>query len=52
MESFPEDVTERSVSSSFLHNGTLAMFPAQGFTRVRTLGMDHWLVAREVHGSS
>jgi GNAT superfamily N-acetyltransferase len=48
VESFPEDAEGRSVSSSFLHNGTLAMFERAGFARQRRLGKDRWLVATEV----
>lgn len=48
VESFPEDTTDRTVSSSFLHNGTLAMFEQAGFVRQRRLGKDRWLVAAEV----
>ncbi|CAN7334308.1 hypothetical protein LJR016_001766 [Devosia sp. LjRoot16] len=44
VESFPEDAEGRSVSSSFLHNGTLAMFEQAGFVRQRRLGKDRWLV--------
>jgi GNAT superfamily N-acetyltransferase len=46
VESYPEDAEGRKVSGSFLHNGTLAMFEAQGFERVRQLGKRHWLVSR------
>ncbi len=49
VESSPEDVMGRSVSGSFLHNGTLAMFERQGFAATRQLGKNHWLVARVVH---
>jgi len=48
VESYPEDVEGRSVSSSFLHNGTLAMFESQGFERIRRLGKSHWVVAKAV----
>ncbi|MEV6172471.1 GNAT family N-acetyltransferase [Streptomyces sp. NPDC051954] len=48
VESFPEDTDGRSVSASFLHNGTVAMFETQGFTRTRRLGKNHWVVARTV----
>lgn len=48
VESFPEDAEGRAVSSSFLHNGTLAMFEQAGFARQRRLGKDRWLVAVEV----
>ena len=44
VESFPEDADGRSVSSSFLHNGTLALFERAGFARRRKLGKDRWLV--------
>ena len=35
VESFPEDTTGRKVSSSFLHNGSVALFEQHGFSRVR-----------------
>ena len=44
----PEDVDGRKVSSSFLYNATLAMFEAEGFTRVRQLGKNSWLVSKRV----
>ncbi len=50
VESFPEDAEGRAVSSSFLHNGTLAMFEQAGFARQRPLGKDRWLVALDVVG--
>lgn len=48
VESFPEQVDGAKVSSSFLHNATLALFERHGFEPVRPLGARHWLVAREV----
>jgi GNAT superfamily N-acetyltransferase len=50
VESFPESVDERSVAGAFLHNGTAAMFEAQGFERTRPLGKHHWLVTSVVPG--
>ncbi|WP_055046810.1 GNAT family N-acetyltransferase [Devosia sp. A16] len=50
VESFPEDTAGRAVSASFLHNGTLEMFEAAGFTRQRRLGKDRWLVRTIVAG--
>ena len=44
VESYPEDVVGRTVSGSFLHNGTMAMFEAVGFERDRRIGKDHWVV--------
>jgi GNAT superfamily N-acetyltransferase len=44
VESYPEDVDGRSVSGSFLHNGTLAMFEGQGFERARRIGKNRWVV--------
>jgi hypothetical protein len=38
----------RSVSSSFLHNATVAMFERQGFTRTRRIGKHRWVVSREL----
>jgi len=48
VESYPEDVAGRSVSSSFLHNGSVAMFEGQGFERTRPIGKNHWVVAKAV----
>lgn len=48
VESFPEEVTDRTVSGSFLHNATLALFEGHGFERVRRLGKNRWLVTAVV----
>jgi len=48
VESYPEDVAGRSVSASFLHNGSVSMFAEQGFERVRPLGKNHWVVSKVV----
>lgn len=48
VESYPEDAEGRSVAGAFLHNGTLAMFEAQGFTRSRKIGKHRWVVERNV----
>ncbi|HEX6353083.1 GNAT family N-acetyltransferase [Actinophytocola sp.] len=48
VESYPEDAADRSVSSSFLYNGTVAMFERHGFERTRQLGKNHWVVTRTV----
>lgn len=45
VESYPEDVSDRKVSASFLHNATLALFEQHGFSRVRRLGKNHWVVS-------
>lgn len=50
VESYPEEVEGRKVSSSFLHNGTVGLFEAHGFARERRLGKNHWVVRREVAG--
>jgi len=50
VESYPEDTSDRKVSSSFLYNSRLAMFEHQGFKRVRQLGKNHWVVAKHVQG--
>jgi ribosomal protein S18 acetylase RimI-like enzyme len=52
VESYPEDVESRSVSTSFLHNGTVSMFERQGFERIRRLGKYHWVVAKVVPAAS
>ena len=48
VESYPEAIGDRKVSSSFLHNGTVELFERHGFARVRPLGKHHWLVSRSV----
>jgi GNAT superfamily N-acetyltransferase len=48
VESYPEDVEGRSVSASFLHNGTVSMFESHGFERTRRLRKRHWVVTRVV----
>jgi GNAT superfamily N-acetyltransferase len=52
VESYPEDVTDRTVSASFLYNSRLAMFERQGFERTRRLGKNHWVVAKVVPASA
>jgi GNAT superfamily N-acetyltransferase len=47
VESYPEDVEGRSTSSSFLYNGTVAMFERQGFRKDRQIGKNHWVVIKE-----
>jgi GNAT superfamily N-acetyltransferase len=48
IESYPEDATDRKVSSSFLFNGAMAMFEREGFKRNRRIGKDHWVVSKRV----
>ncbi|GEM_PF-3954612 len=46
VESYPEDTSDRKVSGSFLHNGTVAMFERHGFTRSHQIGKRRWVVSR------
>jgi ribosomal protein S18 acetylase RimI-like enzyme len=48
VESYPENVEGRTVSSSFLYNSRLGLFERQGFKRVAQLGKNHWMVTRAV----
>jgi GNAT superfamily N-acetyltransferase len=48
VESYPEDTSDRKVSGSFLHNGTLAMFEQLGFERIRLIGKSRWVVRKLV----
>ncbi len=48
VESYPENIDGRKVSSSFLHNGTVSMFEQHGFERTRRLGKHHWVVSKVV----
>jgi ribosomal protein S18 acetylase RimI-like enzyme len=50
VESYPELVDDRKVSSSFLHNATVALFEQHGFERTRQLGKHRWVVAKTVPG--
>jgi GNAT superfamily N-acetyltransferase len=50
VESYPERVDDRSVSASFLHNGTVSMFEQHGFERTRPIGKHHWVVRTVVPG--
>ncbi len=52
VESYPEDITDRIVSSSFLHNSSMSMFENQGFERVRRIGKNHWVVKRLIMAHS
>ena len=51
VEGYPEDAGGRKVSGSFLFHGTLAMFEAQGFERVRKIGKHRWVVAKQLEPS-
>jgi GNAT superfamily N-acetyltransferase len=48
VESYPDAMDGRPVSSGFIHNGTIEMFEAQGFERVRPIGKNRWVVRRMV----
>jgi GNAT superfamily N-acetyltransferase len=48
VESYPEDVADRTVSAALLYNSRLAMFERQGFERVHRLGKNHWVVSKRV----
>ena len=48
IESYPEATDGRSVSGSFLHNGTMSMFERNGFERDRQIGKNRWVVSRTV----
>ena len=52
VESYPEDVTDRKTSSSFIYNVTVSIFERQGFERERRLGMYHWVVRKTVSPTS
>jgi hypothetical protein len=48
VEAYPEDVSGRKVSRSFLCSGTLGMFEKEGFQRVRKIAMHRWVVVRKL----
>jgi ribosomal protein S18 acetylase RimI-like enzyme len=48
VEAYPEDVTGRKVSRSFLCSGTLGMFEKAGFERDRKIAMHRWVVVRTI----
>lgn len=48
VEAFPDDMTGRRGTASFLHGGTTALFEQQGFVRIRPLGKTRWLMTRRI----
>jgi GNAT superfamily N-acetyltransferase len=48
VEAYPEDVTGRKVSRSFLCSGTLGMFEKAGFEKTRKIAMHRWVVTRTI----
>jgi GNAT superfamily N-acetyltransferase len=48
VESYPDDIGDRRTSGGFIHNGTIAMFERLGFTRVRPIGKNRWVVRRTI----
>lgn len=48
VESHPETVAGRTVSSSFLFSATVELFERAGFARTRPLGKHAWLVTKVV----
>ncbi|WP_432946379.1 GNAT family N-acetyltransferase [Kribbella sp. CA-253562] len=48
VESYPDDKQGRRTSPGFIHNGTLTMFEAAGFTRDRAIGKTRWVVTKQV----
>lgn len=48
VESYPEVVTGRTTSGSFLYNATVEMFEERGFARTRQLRKNHWVVRKSV----
>ena len=48
VESYPEDVTGRKTSRSFLHNATLSLFERYGFQRTGQVGKNRWVVTKVV----
>ncbi len=48
VEGYPDDIADTKASSSFLWNGTVAMFERQGFERTRPIGKTKWVVRRRV----
>ena len=48
VESYPDEVADKKVSSSFLHNGTVDMFEREGFERTRRIGKTRWVVRKVV----
>jgi hypothetical protein len=44
----PEDIEGRSVSTSFLHDGTVSLFDSHGSQRTRHPGKHHRVVTKGV----
>ena len=48
VESYPDRIEDKPVSSSFLHNATTGMFEQQGFAPTRPIGKTRWVVRKVV----
>ena len=48
VEAYPDDTAQQKIPASFLFNGTLASFQAQGFTPVRMIGKTRWVVLKQL----
>lgn len=48
VEAYPEAVTGRKTSGSFLFNGTVEMFEKAGFSRDRQIATHRWVMVRDV----
>ena len=49
VEAYPETVTGRKTSGSFLFNGTVEMFEKAGFARDRRIATHRWVMVRDMH---
>jgi GNAT superfamily N-acetyltransferase len=52
VEGYPEDVTGRKVSRSFLCSGTVDMFQKAGFVKDRKIAMHRWVMHRKIPPAS
>ncbi len=48
VESYPEDVSDRAVAPSFLHNSTVTLFERLVFERKGRIGNHRWVVSIDV----
>ncbi len=48
VEAYPFDTESQKMSSSFLHAGTVKMFQDQGFSLIRRIGKNQWVVRKSI----
>ena len=51
VEAFPEAIEGQKTSAGFLWHGTMSMYERDGFSAIRKIGKNRWVVRRHVEGT-